>query len=125
MPKLTIPRKLDTDLYNTLLQIAETLDRLEVLIGSEETARNLREGGMALVCEGEGAYLYVRCNGGLFRVAFEPVELVRGRIVIDIGASGGSPEQPPPEQPPPEQPELPEQPPEEPEPPEPPPLEPS
>ena len=74
MNKVIIPNNLDTNLYGSLRSIVEALERQEIKVGTEKTARGLRDGEMAVVdIKGEGRYLYTKQGKKLVRIPFQEV----------------------------------------------------
>lgn len=73
MNRVVIPNGLDTRLYNSLRSIVEALERQEIKVGTEKTARGLRDGEMA-VADVEGQrYLYSKVGKKLVRIPFEEI----------------------------------------------------
>lgn len=82
MNKVIIPNNLDTNLYGSLRSIVEALERQEIKVGTEKTARGLRDGEMAVVdIKGEGRYLYTKQGKKLVRIPFQEVGRETGRSI--------------------------------------------
>lgn len=73
MNKVIIPNNLDTNLYGSLRSIVEALERQEIKVGTEKTARGLRDGEMAVVDIKGERYLYTKQGKKLVRIPFQEV----------------------------------------------------